>query len=380
MTLQLHGNIKNYEFVRSAETKDEVEIQDSITHEVLYKKFRQTSTQTYRSQLVDPIPEVLLVEIEGKSSKDKLKKVMLYQPDDTLELKDTGILGFEYKFSWEGENYVWKRRSLGFSREIECKMVHGDDPGIGVAIFKPGKKTIGHMTIMYFNLERIGVNDKRGLEYVLLITMFSFLDKLEDESSSKKKNVTVDGLNEVVEEGSSETKKKEKWRKKKSSEKKEQKEKEKRLVEERRLAEENEVRRREMERREEERLRETEIKQKELLKKLKQEKEDQEYARKLLLEEEEEEEEERLSSHNYLRDKSNQRPRNNFAYEEHQLRTPSSSSTSTTYSPWETNYRNTYYGNPAAGAMFNPENSPPTTPPPKRTKKKPKEYKNEYGW
>ncbi|CAG8473515.1 11769_t:CDS:2 [Acaulospora morrowiae] len=407
MALQLDGNIKNYNFVRSAETKGEVEIQDSVSHDVLFKKIRQMSTEAYHSQIIDPIPEVILVEVEGRSSKDKLKKVKLYQPDDVLELKDTGILGFEHKFTWEGEVYVWRRRNLGFSREIECKMVHGDDPGIGVAIFKPEKKTIGHMTIMYYNLERIGVEDKRGLEYVLLITMFSFLDKSEDENSGKKKNEVVDDSNVVIKDESKENKKK-KWKREKKRKSSESKE-----ATEKRLAEEK---KREMEKKEEEeRLRAQEVKQQETLRILKQEKEDQEYARKLLVEED------RISSTYNPRDIShnspsssanpkfrnggfhnstyvehqmpssspaNQQPRNgdfhNSTYMERQM--PSSSltdsrnadSTGTVY-PSETGYSNTYYDNPVTSTKLNSEDSKPVTPIPKR-KKKPREYKNEYGW
>ncbi|RHZ59369.1 hypothetical protein Glove_364g28 [Diversispora epigaea] len=194
-----------YIYVRSSEDKDIIEVQDFNTQEILYKKMRQKDPAAYCSQLVDPISEVLLAESKGKSSKDKSKKILLYQPDVSIDFKDTtGLLGpLEFKFTWEGEIYLWKKRFL--SKEMECKMVHGDDPGIRVALFRPAsnskKTSLGKMTIRYYNMKRIPVNDKRGLEFVLLISILSFLDKIEDENSQRKKSSEANTTTTVIANG-----------------------------------------------------------------------------------------------------------------------------------------------------------------------------------
>ncbi|CAG8435827.1 6879_t:CDS:10 [Diversispora eburnea] len=171
--IQITVNTNEYIYIRSSEDKDIIEVQDFNTKEILYKKMRQKVSGSYCSQLVDPISE----------------------PDDSIDLKDnTGLLGLlEYKFIWEGEIYLWKKRFL--SKEMECKMVHGDDPGIRVALFRPAsnskKMSLGKMTIRYYNMKRIPVNDKRGLEFILLISILSFLDKIEDENLQRKKSREV---------------------------------------------------------------------------------------------------------------------------------------------------------------------------------------------
>lgn len=192
MVIQEHGNLSNYVLLKG-ETKGAIEIRDFLTKDIIYIKKRYKVPGAYVSKLLDPVSKAELAEVQGKRSNAKLKQIILYQPDDIIDLKDSGVLTFEYRFYWEDEKYLWKRRNIGFSKELECKLVHGDDPGIGVCIFKQESKTLGCLTIMYYNMERIPVRDKKGLEYLLVMTLLSFLDKWDDDNISKPKNEFILG-------------------------------------------------------------------------------------------------------------------------------------------------------------------------------------------
>ncbi|CAG8469071.1 36362_t:CDS:2 [Racocetra persica] len=174
-----------YELVKK-ETKGVVEIKHLATNEVTHKKFRQKVPGGYCSKLIEPITEVILAEIQGDSSKAKLKKILLYQPDDSVELKDSGIFSFEHKFRWENEKFVWKKRA--FSKDLECKMVQsGDEPNMCIALYQPKNKNVGTVNIMSDNMNRLNIQDRRGLEYVLLMSILSFLDKSDDDSNYTRK-------------------------------------------------------------------------------------------------------------------------------------------------------------------------------------------------
>ncbi|CAB4392343.1 unnamed protein product [Rhizophagus irregularis] len=193
MVIQDHGNLCNYVLMKG-ESKGIIEVREFESKsqgkgEVIYTKTRhKVHGGAYVAKLLDPITQAVLAEVQGKKSSAKLKQLLLYQPDECIELKDNGILSFDYRFLWEEEKYVWKKRNILVGRELECKMVHGDDPGIGVCMYKQESKTLGCITVMYYNMERIPVKDKRGLEYLLIISLLSILDKWDDENITKSKN------------------------------------------------------------------------------------------------------------------------------------------------------------------------------------------------
>ncbi|CAG8468935.1 36355_t:CDS:2 [Racocetra persica] len=219
-----------YELVKK-ETKGVVEIKHLATNEVTHKKFRQKVPGGYCSKLIEPITEVILAEIQGDSSKAKLKKILLYQPDDSVELKDSGIFSFEHKFRWENEKFVWKKRA--FSKDLECKMVQsGDEPNMCIALYQPKNKNVGTVNIMSDNMNRLNIQDRRGLEYVLLMSILSFLDKSDDDSISKDKNEFILGEESKGELKEEPKKVEDQERKKKEKEKKKHKKQNEKIVKE----------------------------------------------------------------------------------------------------------------------------------------------------
>ncbi|CAG8643375.1 19800_t:CDS:2 [Cetraspora pellucida] len=225
-----NDNQNKYELVKK-ETKGVVEIKHLATNEVTHKKFRQKVPGGYCAKLIDPITEVLLAEIKGDSSKAKLKNILLYQPDDNIELKDSGMFSFEHKFRWENEKFVWKRHA--FSKELECKMMQpGNEPNMCIALYQPKNKNVGTVNIMSDNMNRLNIQDRRGLEYVLLMSILSFLDKSEDDSISKEKNEFILGEESKGELKEESKKVENKEKKKKEREKKKHKKQNEKIVKE----------------------------------------------------------------------------------------------------------------------------------------------------
>ncbi|CAG8751273.1 1980_t:CDS:2 [Dentiscutata erythropus] len=316
-----NDNQNKYEFVKK-ETKGVVEIKHLATNEVTHKKFRQKVPGAYCAKLIDPITELLLAEIQGDSSKAKLKKILLYQPDDSVELKDSGIFSFEQKFRWENEKFVWKKKA--FSKDLECKIVQsGEEPNICIALYQPKNKKGGIVNIMSDNMTRINIQDRRGLEYVLLMSILSFLDK-SDDSISKEKNEFILG-----EESKGE------------------------LKEELKKLENKEKQKREREKKKSEKQNERIIKElteADKAQKLKQEKMDEELARKLA----EEQKNSTRPAGNHSRQRSN-----SFSSSSPSAYTPPSSGSN----------RTTYHDDNTFQSRKQ-----------KLAKHKPKEYTNEYGW
>ncbi|KAG9305243.1 hypothetical protein G9A89_001505 [Geosiphon pyriformis] len=198
MPIQEHGDLINYTLERGV-NKYDVEIKEFKTQELKYRKTRhQTVTNPYAITLYDPISDAALAEVQGQKSNAKTKSIMLYQPDDVIEFRETGKINFEYRFQWENEDYVWRKRGSLFSKELECKMVHDPDPGIGISLYQPKNNTLGIVTLMYWNMDRIPVKDKRGLEYCLVVTLLAFLDEWDDKLLKKSVSL-VKGSDKVNE-------------------------------------------------------------------------------------------------------------------------------------------------------------------------------------
>ncbi|CAG8482246.1 5132_t:CDS:2 [Ambispora gerdemannii] len=197
MPIQEDGDLINILLERGV-NKYDVELKDLKTKELRYRKTRHTTnTNPYCITLIDPISDVAHVEIQGQKSNSKSKQIIMFQPDDEFTFDNTGKITFEYKFRWENEEYYWQKRGNIFSKDLECKMVHDPDPSIGIALYQQKSNTLGVLTLMYWNMDRIPVNDKRGLEYVLCITMLAFLDEWDDKLLGKSVSLIKNQDNKV---------------------------------------------------------------------------------------------------------------------------------------------------------------------------------------
>ncbi|KAI9573767.1 hypothetical protein HD554DRAFT_2166541 [Boletus coccyginus] len=169
-----------------------------------YRKRRIVSQQqqVYRIEVSDPLSEALLASATAPSATSKHKTLELYNPSNVVELKYTGTLSFRWSFKWETHEFEWKRE--------ECFMIRKPDPPVLVAVTKEssGRIRTASVQILDYNLNRyvlsplcfvslprrrshpgecgdrvhgsrmirFDVEDRKGLEIVLLTALLTFRD------------------------------------------------------------------------------------------------------------------------------------------------------------------------------------------------------------
>jgi len=118
--------------------------------------------------------ESLLATAAAPSATSKFKTVELCNPTSIVELKFTGTLSFRWSFKWEEHEFEWKRE--------ECFIIRKPDPPVIIAVTKePASrlKTPTSVQILDYNLNRFDINDRKGLEIVVLIALLTFHDANE---------------------------------------------------------------------------------------------------------------------------------------------------------------------------------------------------------
>ncbi|KAI0365180.1 hypothetical protein BV20DRAFT_954821 [Pilatotrama ljubarskyi] len=136
---------------------------------VHYTKRRLPGTE-YTIEVIDPLSESVLATVTAPSPMSKHKTLQLYNPDIIVELKYTGTLSFKWGFRWEEHDFEWKRE--------ECYILRKPDPAVLVAITKepPGRLQTRSVQILDYNLNRFDINDRKGLEIVILTALLTFQD------------------------------------------------------------------------------------------------------------------------------------------------------------------------------------------------------------
>ncbi|KAG6374661.1 hypothetical protein JVT61DRAFT_4026 [Boletus reticuloceps] len=118
----------------------------------------------------DPLSEALLASATAPSATSKHKTLELYNPSKVVELKYTGTLTFRWSFKWEIHEFEWKRE--------ECFIIRKPDPPVLVAVTKepPGRIRTASIQILDYNLNRFDIEDRKGLEIVILMALLTFQD------------------------------------------------------------------------------------------------------------------------------------------------------------------------------------------------------------
>ncbi|KAH8103811.1 hypothetical protein BXZ70DRAFT_922806 [Cristinia sonorae] len=134
-----------------------------------YRKQR-ISGQAYKIEVYDPHSESLLATVTAPSATSKHKTIELHNPSKIVELKYTGTLSFKWKFAWEVHEFEWKRE--------ECYILRKPDPAVLVAVTKEpaGRIKTSTVQILDYNLNRFDIDDRKGLEIVILSALLSFQD------------------------------------------------------------------------------------------------------------------------------------------------------------------------------------------------------------
>ncbi|PPR03224.1 hypothetical protein CVT26_008072 [Gymnopilus dilepis] len=151
-----------------------------------YRKQRVSSPE-YKIEVYDPMSESLLATATSPVPTSKVKTLELYNPTSVVELKYSGTLSFRWSFKWENHDFEWKRE--------ECFMIRKPDPPVIVAVTREpsGRLKTQSVQILDYNLNRFDIDDRKGLEIVILTALLTFQDANEayhspEPSSSPSSN------------------------------------------------------------------------------------------------------------------------------------------------------------------------------------------------
>lgn len=152
----------------------------------------------------DFMSESLLATASGPAATSKVKTIELYNPTIAVELKFIGTLSFKWAFQWEecvngdtSQSWIYliisDRHEFEWKRE-ECYMIRKPDPPVLVAITKEpaGRLKSSSIQLLDYNLNRyesstqplnprwhssrFDINDRKGLEIVILTALLTFHD------------------------------------------------------------------------------------------------------------------------------------------------------------------------------------------------------------
>ncbi|GAK63769.1 uncharacterized protein PAN0_003d1977 [Moesziomyces antarcticus] len=161
-----------------------------------YTRVRATNYTQYSSILLDGlIQDCLLASISQPYTGTKKKHIQLYNPDAQVELEKRSMTfqqSWRFHFgdvhSQQLEEFSWKREgspSRGSSTQSAyvCEVIRKPDPSVLAAQYRPpvAKGKPGTLQLMDYNLNRLDVQDKKGLEVALVMTLSALLDQEYDD-------------------------------------------------------------------------------------------------------------------------------------------------------------------------------------------------------
>ncbi|KAJ3864397.1 hypothetical protein EV359DRAFT_41136 [Lentinula novae-zelandiae] len=157
---------------------------------VFYRKERSTGVG-YNVSLYDFISQSLLVTATAPSPTGRVKIIELQNPSVPVELKASGTFSVKWAFSWKGHEFEWKR-------EEECYIIRKPDPPVLIAITtrkESNRIQPATVQILDHNLDRralllplhiiilihprFDIEDRKGLELVILTSLLTFLDSAD---------------------------------------------------------------------------------------------------------------------------------------------------------------------------------------------------------
>ncbi|PPQ90776.1 hypothetical protein CVT25_010165 [Psilocybe cyanescens] len=169
--MSLDKNLFTLNFTQHKDNPTVIDLVDP-TGIIHYRKQRVSSPE-YKIEVYDPMSESLLATASALSPTSKVKTLELCNPTSVVELKYTGTLSFRWAFKWEEHEYEWKRE--------ECYMIRKPDPPVIVAVTREpaGRLKTTSVQILDYNLNRFDIDDRKGLEIVILTSLLTFQDANE---------------------------------------------------------------------------------------------------------------------------------------------------------------------------------------------------------
>ncbi|KAH8832783.1 hypothetical protein DL96DRAFT_1583341 [Flagelloscypha sp. PMI_526] len=155
------------------ENPNVIDLVDQVKGATIYRKQRVPGP-SYSMEFYDFNSESLLATATAPSQSSKTKTIELQNPTVPVELKYTGTLSFKWGFKWEDHDFEWRRE--------ECYMLRKPDPAVLVAITKEpsGKLKTSVIQLLDYNLNRFDIDDRKGLEVVMLTALMTLNDSNQD--------------------------------------------------------------------------------------------------------------------------------------------------------------------------------------------------------
>ncbi|KAF8573597.1 hypothetical protein K439DRAFT_1555807 [Ramaria rubella] len=137
------------------------------------KRFIPDEAGKYLFSLSDPLSDSILATATAPTATSKEKIIELHNPSVIVPLNFKGTLTFKWAFTWEEHEFEWKREA--------CYMIRKPDPPVLVAVTKEpaGKIKTSTVQILDYNLNRFDIDDRKGLEILLLTSLLTFGDHSE---------------------------------------------------------------------------------------------------------------------------------------------------------------------------------------------------------
>ncbi|EKM50235.1 uncharacterized protein PHACADRAFT_264854 [Phanerochaete carnosa HHB-10118-sp] len=169
--MSLDQNLFTLNFVPGKDDPNVTELVDPAERPH-YRKERVPGS-VYQMNVYDPLSQSLLASATAPAATSKHKTIELHNPSHIVELKHTGTLTFKWRFAWEEHEFEWRRE--------ECFIIRKPDPAVLVAVTKEpsGRLKTSSVQILDYNLNRFDINDRKGLEIVILTALLTFQDSNE---------------------------------------------------------------------------------------------------------------------------------------------------------------------------------------------------------
>ncbi|KAG8854877.1 hypothetical protein FRB96_007277 [Tulasnella sp. 330] len=123
----------------------------------------------------DPLSNSLLSTMHAVPATEKKKRtILLHNPTVEVVMTFSGKINFRWQFTWEDHTFEFKRDELFLLRH--------PDPPVLVTVFdferKRDKIDLGLVQLMDYNLTRFDIDDRKGLEVVIITGLLSFQDQV----------------------------------------------------------------------------------------------------------------------------------------------------------------------------------------------------------
>ncbi|PVF99867.1 hypothetical protein CPB86DRAFT_783253 [Serendipita vermifera] len=174
--MSLDQNLFTLAIAGSTEEPGALDLTDPNTGTIHYRKRMNppTAENGYTFSLYDPLSDSLLCTITAPNSAAKQKWIELHNPEAKVEMNFTGSFTFKWAFAWEEHTFEWRRES--------CYLIRKPDPPVQVAVTREpaGRIRTSQVQLLDYNLNRFDINDRKGLEIVMLGALLSFRDQADD--------------------------------------------------------------------------------------------------------------------------------------------------------------------------------------------------------